>query len=90
MMMTSQNMILKYLRQEYPITTNRWQIIIPISLFVSFFMLIFQPFGLDEYQGKYQVLLLAGYGFVTLVFLSLTFFFFLLSSLVLFRKKDGL
>lgn len=59
------NKITKYLKQPYPIQANPWKTILVISLFVSFFMLFFQPFGLSEYHSNNKVLILLGYGFVT-------------------------
>ena len=43
--------ILEYLRKPYPLNLNRWGIIIVISLFVSVFMLVFQPFGLHGMES---------------------------------------
>lgn len=57
--------ILKYLNQSYPMVENRWNIILPISLFICLFMLIFQPFGLATYSGSDKFFILAGYGLVT-------------------------
>lgn len=61
------NRIRKYLLQKYPFQEKKWQIILPISLFVALFMVIFQPFGLSAYDLKFKYLFLAGYGMVTLV-----------------------
>jgi len=62
-------LIRKYLSQRYPFEENKWNIIITISLFVAFFMITFQPFGLNEYQGQYKLIVLAGYGMVTFAIL---------------------
>lgn len=80
-------MILKYLNQSYPLVENRWKIILPITAFVGFFMVIFQPFGLSGYIGENKYLLLAGYGLVT--FLLLLFDLILIPALVpgFFREK---
>jgi hypothetical protein len=62
-------LIRKYLSQRYPLEENKWKIIIPISLFIAFFMIIFQPFGLDEIQVTYKYMVFAGYGLVTFIIL---------------------
>lgn len=62
-------MIWKYLQQRYPCKRNDWKIIIPISVFISLFLIIFQPFGLNELELKNKMLILAGYGAVTFVIL---------------------
>ena len=67
-------MILRYLNQRYPVVDNLWKVIIPISLFVCLFMIIFQPFGLSDYAGSDKYILLAGYGLVTLVILLFDLF----------------
>lgn len=72
-------MILNYLRQSYPLVENRWKIILPITVFVGLFMVIFQPFGLSGYTGDGKFLLLAGYGLVT--FLLLLFDLILIPAL---------
>ncbi len=63
--------IRKYLSQPYPIKETVWDIIFSISVFIGLFMVIFQPFGLDDLQKDYKVLMLAGYGLVTFVILIL-------------------
>jgi len=61
------NRIRKYLSQPYPLEENVWKIIIPISLFIGLFMVIFQPFGLNNLQVDYKIFVLAGYGLVTFI-----------------------
>lgn len=65
------SMIWKYLYQPYPSEGNKWKIIVPISVFVALFMVIFQPFGLNllEAEGKYFIL--SGYGLVTFIMLTI-------------------
>ncbi|MCU0370668.1 MAG: LytTR family transcriptional regulator [Bacteroidales bacterium] len=58
-----------YLLQQYPFEGNKWRIIIPISVFIGLFMIVFQPFGLSSLDISHKHLLLAGYGLVTLVIL---------------------
>jgi hypothetical protein len=62
-------LIRTYLSQRYPLEENKWKIIIPISLFIAFFMIIFQPFGLDKIQVNYKYMIFAGYGLVTFIIL---------------------
>ncbi|MDR3651477.1 MAG: LytTR family DNA-binding domain-containing protein [Paludibacter sp.] len=62
-------MIKEYLHQPYPFAQSRWKVIISISLFIAFFMLVFQPFGLSSYNDKLRIYFEAGYGVVTLVVL---------------------
>ncbi len=66
---------IKKLNNLYPQTLNRWRIIIIISLFISFFMIIFQPFGLHNIQHVHKGMILAGYGFITFIMLVLNLIF---------------
>jgi hypothetical protein len=61
--------ILEYARKPYPLRLSHWGIIIAISLFVSIFMVVFQPFGLQAMDSDRKSLLLTGYGLVTFVVL---------------------
>lgn len=74
--------VINYLKNPYPVERNKWKIIISVSLFVSFFILLFQPFGLQYVSNSYKVLILAGYGAVT--FIMLGFNLILIENL--FRK----
>jgi hypothetical protein len=67
--MTNFSRLRKYLSQPYPSEENTWKIIIPISVFVLLFMVIFQPFGLNNITGNLRYPVLAGYGLVTFVIL---------------------
>ena len=53
------------------IVENKWKLILPISLFIALFMLIFKPFGLSELEIEFRWLILAGYGAVTFIILIL-------------------
>lgn len=64
-------MIKEYLNKPYYSSAGKWKIIILASLFISLFMLIFQPFGLATYEYPYKILLLIGYGGVTFIVLVL-------------------
>jgi hypothetical protein len=57
------------LSRPYPQTLNRWWIIFVISIFISLFLIIFQPFGLRNLQDDTRLLILAGYGLVTCILL---------------------
>ncbi len=59
----------KYLLQRYPLEENVWKIIIPISVFIGLFMVVFQPFGLSNLDLPARNWLLAGYGLVTFIIL---------------------
>ena len=54
-----------YLRKPYPKLHNRWIIVVLIPLFVSLFMVTFQPFGLQSMIRDNKSLLQVGYGLVT-------------------------
>jgi hypothetical protein len=61
-------MSFKLLNQPYPFTTSQRKKVIQaflFGLFVFLFLLIFQPFGLLNYQNDYKVLQILGYGAVT-------------------------
>ena len=60
--------------QSYPVVESRWKIVLPISFFVCFFMIIFQPFGLSGYTGTDKYLVLGGYGLVTFLVLFFNLF----------------
>jgi hypothetical protein len=57
------------LNNPYPQILNKWRVIYLISIFISFFMLVFQPFGLQYLRIEFKPLLLAGYGLVTMIVL---------------------
>lgn len=66
----------EYLCNPYPRSLKRWGIIITISLFISFFMVVFQPFGLQRFESGYKTLILAGFG-------GVTFFMLIINMVVL-------
>lgn len=63
---------IKYLKQPFPKLESKWRIIISISLFVAFFLMIFQPFGINYIDSNIKFLILSGYGLVTFVALFIT------------------
>ncbi len=56
--------LIKYLNQPFPKQEKKWKLIISISLFVTLFLIIFQPFGINLVEGNSKYLILAGYGLV--------------------------
>jgi len=79
--------IVDYARKPYPMNLNRWVTILIISLFISLFLIIFQPFGLQNMESERKLLLLAGYGLVT--FVVLVFDTFIVPSILpsLFKEE---
>lgn len=67
-------MIKEYLNQPYPVMAHKWRLIIPISLFIAVFMLIFQPFGLTNFHDSLKSIIFSGYGLVTFLVLSINLF----------------
>ncbi len=61
--------LLSILNKSYPQTQNIWKSAIFISLFISLFLYVFQPFGLQLLQHDYKGLVLIGYGLVTFMVL---------------------
>ena len=61
--------LLSILNKPYPPIQKIWKSAISISLFISLFLYVFQPFGLQLLQHEYKSLVLVGYGLVTFVVL---------------------
>jgi len=76
-------MIKQYLNQPYPFFERSWKTILSIGLFISFFMVFFEPFGLSSFQNKYHLYFEIGYGVVTIFTLLVLQLLFPL----LFRRK---
>lgn len=57
------------LNKPYPILLNKWKLAIYVSLFISFFLSVFQPFGLQFLAIENKSIVLAGYGMVTFLIL---------------------
>ncbi len=79
--------ILDYARKPYPLHLNRWGTILIISIFISLFLIIFQPFGLQNMKSELKLLFLAGYGLVTFVVLVFDSFIVPLIFPSLFREE---
>ena len=58
--------LINYLNQPFPKLVSRWKLIILISLFVAFFLIVFQPFGIHMMENN-KLLTLSGYGLVTFI-----------------------
>ena len=66
---------IKYVKQPFPKAEFKWATIIYISLFVSLFLIIFQPFGINLFENKHKIFILSGFGLVTFIvsFINLIF-----------------
>ena len=61
-----------YLKQPFPKAENKWRNIVLISLFVSLFLVVFQPFGIVHIaNGLTKTVFIGGYGLVTFAVLFL-------------------
>lgn len=69
-------MIKQYLLQPFPPHERSWKVIVAISLFVSFFMAFFEPFGLAALRYEYRLLSEIGYGLVCFFVLFFDYFVF--------------
>lgn len=61
--------ILRFFRQPFPLMESTWIPMTMIALFVSLFMIVYQPFGLREVEMSHKILFLGGYGLVTFLVL---------------------
>ena len=69
--------MLKLLNQPYPIeesVSRRAIKSVAISTFIGFFLLAFQPFGLDDWQTPVKTLKILGFGGVTLMAMLVHYF----------------
>ena len=76
-------MIKQYINQPYPPFGKSWKIILAIGLFISFFLVLFEPFKLSYFQYEYRIYFEMGYGIVTSFTLLLNYFAFP----ILFKKE---
>ncbi len=67
-------MINQYLNQPYPLLESKWRLIFFISLFIALFMLVFQPFGLGNFQHQYKTFIITGYGLISFIVLTINLF----------------
>lgn len=72
--------IIKLLQEPFPSSDSdikgRLRIIFGSGFFVSFFLIVFQPFGAHEWQNPNKNFLLAGFGMVTAICLSISLLLF--------------
>ena len=59
--------IIKYLKQPFPKAENKWKTIFLISILISLFLIIFQPFGINSIEGNAKIIFLFGYGVITFI-----------------------
>jgi uncharacterized lipoprotein NlpE involved in copper resistance len=69
--------IITYLKQPFPKAENKWKNIVLISLFVTVFLLVFQPFGIGQIENS-KYLFICGFGLVT--------FFILVFDLIIIER----
>lgn len=67
-------MITNILNRPYPILLNKWKLAIYVSIFISFFLSVFQPFGLQFVDINNKTIILIGYGIVTFLILLIDLF----------------
>ena len=63
-----------FLNNPYPSILNKWRTAILVSLFIAFFLGVFQPFGLQSLVIDHKNLILLGYGLVTFLILLVNLF----------------
>lgn len=68
-------MISDFLNKPYPHTLNKWKIVLFVSGFIFLFLLIFQPFGINQIHNERKIFILLGYGLVTGIALIFCQFF---------------
>lgn len=60
--------ILLYLKQPFPKAENKWKTIVLISLFVTIFLFVFQPFGIERIGNRNsKYFFIGGFGFVSFI-----------------------
>jgi hypothetical protein len=67
---------------------DRWTVILVIILFISLFLVLFQPFGLHNLESGMKTWLLAGYGLVTMVVLVIDVVIIPLIFPVCFKEEN--
>jgi hypothetical protein len=81
-------MIKNIFKKPYPILLNRWKLTIYVSIFISFFLSVFQPFGLQFVEINNKTIILIGYGMVTLLILLFDLFLIPLLLKKSFRNEN--
>lgn len=70
----------KLLKEPHPFISNNWGAVISISIFISLFMYVFEPFGMNLNTSENKIWIELGYGLVTFVVLTI---FLILLPLIL-------
>jgi hypothetical protein len=81
--------IIFHLKQPFPKAENKWRNIILVSLFVTLFLSVFQPFGIErigERNNKY--IFIVGFGLVTLISLVINLIIIERLFSRFFKEKD--
>ena len=81
-------MLLKQLKNPYPINLNRWNVVLFISIFIPLFLIIFQPFGMKDAQIEYKYLLILGHGLATFSVLIINVFLLPATFKTFFSEKN--
>ena len=55
----------KILKKPYPLNLYSWEKAIILGIFITFFLFIFQPFGLHIFDTNHKIWVILGYGFLT-------------------------
>ena len=76
------------LNSPYPLPENKWKLILSISVFISFFLFVFQPFGLRLLDSGDKTLKIIGYGGVTFIVLLFNIYFLESVFPVYFSEKN--
>jgi LytTr DNA-binding domain-containing protein len=63
------------LNKPYPIVLNRWKVVLSISFFIPLFLIIYEPFGLNDSQIAHKYLFILEHGLVTFLVLVINVFF---------------
>jgi len=72
--MIKPEMIKQYINQPYPLFKRSLKIILAIGLFISFFLVFFEPFGLSSFHNEHRHYFETGFGAVTSLTLLLNHF----------------
>jgi hypothetical protein len=81
--------IILYLKQPFPKAENKWRNIGLISLFVTLFLFVFQPFGIERIESNYsKYLFISGFGLVTFIILFIDLIIIERLFLSFFKEKN--
>jgi hypothetical protein len=60
----------RILKKPYPLNLYSWKKAIILGMFITFFLVIFQPFGLHIFDTNHKIWIILGYGFLTFLVVS--------------------